>query len=98
MLYCYYNYIWLFQIFLPFMRKKSEKCTTGEAPAEDGETLNEHWLVSDMFTFENVGFSNTVGTVKYLICADCEIGPIGWHDVNIKNEFYIALGRVESRN
>jgi len=86
------------QIFLPFMRKKSDQSKTAEASADDGETLNEHWLVNDMFTFENVGFSNTVGTVKYLICADCEIGPIGWHDVNVKNEFYIAQSRVEQRN
>ena len=30
-----------------------------------------------MFTFENIGFSNTVGDFKYLICADCDMGPIG---------------------
>ena len=78
-------------MFLPFMHKKSEQ----QAPG-DGETVKECWLVTDMFTFENVGFSNTVGTTKYLICADCEIGPVGWHDVEDKQAFYIALNRVQN--
>ena len=48
------------------MRLKSES----QAAGEDGETLTDFWLVDNMYTFENVGFSNTVGTIKYLICAD----------------------------
>lgn len=72
------------------MHKKNDK----QKP-EDGETLQDHWVVNDMFMFENVGFSNTVGTIKYLICADCEIGPIGFHDTQTKNEFYIAFDRVK---
>ena len=78
-------------MFLPYMHKKSE----AQAPG-DGETVKECWLVNDMFTFENVGFSNTVGTTKYLICADCEIGPVGWHDVQDQKSFYIALNRVHN--
>ena len=72
------------------MKKKSE----GQNP-EDGELLDDHWVLGDMFTFENVGFSNTVGTTKFLICADCEIGPIGWHDLNDKTAYYIAIDRVQ---
>lgn len=72
------------------MHKKSES-----EPAEAGENLSSYWLVDNMFTFENVGFSNTVGTIKYLICADCEIGPIGWHDVTNSKAFYVAIGRVK---
>lgn len=79
------------QMSLPSMRLKSEQ---GSAAAAEGETLQDFWLVDNMFAFENVGFSNTVGTTKYLICADCEIGPIGWHDTNNKTEFFIALDRV----
>ena len=59
-----------------------------------GEILQEHWMVSDMFTFENVGFSMTVDSIKYLACADCECGPIGWHDINEKTKFYVAVARV----
>jgi hypothetical protein len=82
------------EIFLPHMRQKSE----GAACSDDGETLTNFWLVDNMYTFENVGFSNTVGTTKYLICADCEIGPVGWHDITDKTAFYVALDRVEHRD
>jgi hypothetical protein len=47
-----------------------------------------------MFQFENVGFSKTVGNYKYLVCADCEIGPIGWHCIDSK-ESYVADQRVK---
>lgn len=54
------------------------------------------WSVNDMFTFENVGFCNTVNNIKYLSCADCEIGPIGAHfiDQPIKI-YYVAPERVQ---
>lgn len=80
----------LFQMFLPHMKKKSESQS-----ATDGENLLYYWLVNDMFTFENIGFSNTVGTTKYLICADCEIGPVGWQDIRNPKEIYVALDRVK---
>eukprot|EP00118_Oscarella_pearsei_P026311 m.309752 g.309752 ORF g.309752 m.309752 type:complete len:129 (+) comp47612_c0_seq1:153-539(+) len=76
----------------PTTRSKS----SGGAGSEsvDVEKLSRFWLVRDLFTFENVGFSNTVGTVKYLCCADCEIGPIGWHDVGDKTRYYVSVSRV----
>ncbi|KAK6174532.1 hypothetical protein SNE40_017789 [Patella caerulea] len=77
------------EFYLPFMHKKKDK------EPFDGETLKDYWVVQDMYTFDNVGFSNTVGTTKYLICADCEIGPIGWHDTNDKKAFYVAVDRVK---
>lgn len=74
------------------MKKKSSlKDRQGE---EDGDTLTSHWLVFDMFDFENVGFTNDVGRIKFLICADCEIGPIGWHCLDDKSSYYIAVERV----
>ena len=57
--------------------------------------LKDFWKVSDMFHFENVGFSNSVDGVKYLTCADCEMGPIGWHDLQTKESF-LALSRVRN--
>ena len=72
------------------MKKKSE----AQKP-DDGESLMEHWVVSNMYTFDNIGFSNTVGNIKYLICADCEIGPIGMHDVTDKTSYYVAMARVK---
>lgn len=69
---------------------------TGNASAENPETeeLSLFWLVAEMLTFENVGFSNTVGNNKYLTCADCEAGPIGYHDIPSKKS-YVALSRVK---
>ncbi|KAJ8259613.1 hypothetical protein GJAV_G00171460 [Gymnothorax javanicus] len=81
------------ELFLPSMRKKTG-ITQGEGTM-DGDTLSDHWLVDDMYTFENVGFTKDVGKVKYLICADCEIGPIGWHSLDDKKSFYVALERVD---
>ena len=60
----------------------------------NSENLNEFWLINDMLTFENVGFTNVVDDKKYLICADCEIGPIGFQKVNT-NQFYVCLNRVK---
>jgi hypothetical protein len=73
------------------MRHKKEQVA-------EGETLGDFWLLDDMFKFENVGFTHTVGNIKYLACADCEIGPIGLHDVNKRTEFYVALERVTHEN
>lgn len=81
------------QLFLPFMQKKEDFTSENQ----EGETLKSHWLVPDMFDFENVGFSMTVESIKYLACADCERGPIGWHDITDKTRFYIALERVEHK-
>ena len=50
--------------------------------------------MADMFDFENIGFSHTVGDTKYLVCADCEQGPVGWHDNNTRKS-YVALARVK---
>ena len=75
------------------MKKKSE-----QQKPEDGETLTDFWLIQGMYTFENVGFTNTVAgdvPVKYMICADCEVGPIGWSSPDDRNNFYIALDRVK---
>lgn len=51
------------------------------------------WMVDDIFKFENCGFSNTVDSTKYLTCADCEVGPIGFQDLNNKH-CYVCLARV----
>lgn len=79
------------QLFLPSMRKKPALASGG---GPEGDLLQEHWLVEDMFTFENVGFTKDVGNIKFLVCADCEVGPIGWHCLDDKDSFYVALDRV----
>lgn len=46
-----------------------------------------YWSISSPLAFENIGFSrnaslpsSSAATIKYLICADCDHGPLGWHD------------------
>lgn len=58
------------------------------------DALTDFWQVSGMFTFENVGFSNAVEGIKYLICADCEQGPIGWCLDSDRETLYVSHDRV----
>lgn len=58
------------------------------------ECIEEFWLVIDMLTFENVGFTKTLENKKYLICADCEVGPIGFQDLENPKQLFVAYSRV----
>ena len=60
------------------------------------ESMKQFYLVNDMFDFDNIGFTKPVDndTIKYLICADCEVGPLGWHCISSKKN-YVALHRVK---
>ncbi|NXJ99135.1 MSS4 factor, partial [Corythaixoides concolor] len=78
------------ELLLPPMTKKA----AAAAGSGGGDVVREHWLVRDMFSFENVGITRDVGNVKFLVCADCEAGPIGWHCLDDKESFYVALERV----
>ena len=78
---------------LPLM---SEKYKIGTKPTV--ETMADHWLVQDMFDFENVGFTKNVDNLKFLICADCERGPIGWHVLTESDKFYVSCTRVKYGN
>ena len=55
--------------------------------------LKEWFEVGDMFQFDNVGFTKTVSNTKYLSCADCDLGPIGYHNIETKIS-YVAVSRV----
>ena len=48
------------------------------------EIVREFFRVDDMFDFDNLGFTNTVENRKYLSCADCDLGPLGYHDLTTK--------------
>lgn len=74
---------------MPLFEQSKPSC---EDP--DTETVWQFWRVDDIFTFQNVGFSNAVGNAKYLTCADCEAGPIGFFDIE-KRKSFIALCRVQ---
>ncbi|XP_055837240.1 guanine nucleotide exchange factor MSS4 homolog [Episyrphus balteatus] len=82
------------EINLPTIHAKNTK-----DPSEiETEPMKDFWTVGDMFQFENIGFSNTVGNLKYLICADCDMGPVGYQDVGIDKICYVALSRVKHEN
>ena len=60
----------------------------------DKEKCTRFFRVEDMFDFDNLGFSNTVENVKFLTCADCDIGPIGYHTLDDKKTF-VVIDRVD---
>jgi hypothetical protein len=53
------------------------------------------WVIKDIFDFDNVGVSRLVKIdgkdAQYLLCADCEIGPIGLFFVENKKEIYLCV-------
>jgi len=57
------------------------------------EVVSQFYRVEDMFDFDNIGFTNTVENKKFLSCADCDVGPLGYHDLETKKSF-LALSRV----
>ncbi|CCM04359.1 uncharacterized protein FIBRA_06531 [Fibroporia radiculosa] len=63
------------------------------------ETMN-WWLVTpNAMAFENIGFTravvsdDTTKRVKLLICAECDLGPLGWCEEG-GSEFWLACSRV----
>ncbi|VDM36209.1 unnamed protein product [Hydatigera taeniaeformis] len=86
------------QFSLPIIAKKSDLQQHGDTFPR--KTESRFWTVERMTDFENVGFCNTVEGIKYLICADCEIGPLGYHDTRLEaggqSLFHIAVSRVRT--
>ena len=56
------------------------------------ETLEGWWTVTDMYAFENVGFTNAVDGRRFLTCGECDFGPIGFVDGAVH---YVAPKRVK---
>ncbi|KAG1733881.1 Mss4-like protein [Suillus paluster] len=61
------------------------------------------WLVTpSMMEFENIGFTRPVRqdvaakSLKLLICAECDLGPLGWCEEG-GSEFWLACSRVGYR-
>eukprot|EP00051_Salpingoeca_urceolata_P029643 m.7133 g.7133 ORF g.7133 m.7133 type:complete len:163 (+) comp2822_c0_seq1:255-743(+) len=77
---------------LPKLAVSKEAMQTG---VPETSPVTDCWLLRNMMDFDNVGFSHAVGDLKYLTCADCELGPLGWQDRSITPpEFYVAFDRV----
>lgn len=94
------NSLILRDILLDYLKEEFQMPAMNQSGSNDDlirEKLSDFWVVDDMLKFENVGFTNTFENVKYLICADCEIGPIGFTNLNTPNKFFVAIERVESK-
>ncbi|KER24365.1 hypothetical protein T265_14444, partial [Opisthorchis viverrini] len=79
---------------IPVYAKKSELSNpSNEFPTD---MITQFWAVHDMYTFENVGFTHSVNAIRYLTCADCELGPIGFQDMAECQPaaYYVALSRT----
>ncbi|KAJ3320927.1 hypothetical protein HDV06_004705 [Boothiomyces sp. JEL0866] len=79
---------WTFELIL---RPAAETCDQDKVP-------EFYWTVQNMMTFENIGFSkiNEAG-IQYLICADCDLGPLGYFDKTLEvKEYHIGGDRVHS--
>ncbi|KAF9928373.1 hypothetical protein FBU30_002411 [Linnemannia zychae] len=71
---------------------------TGESNVVSADALESFWRVTNMITFENIGFSKMLpdGT-QFLCCADCDTGPLGYHESKVpreEKEYLIAINRV----
>ncbi|BFZ63203.1 hypothetical protein YB2330_004323 [Saitoella coloradoensis] len=65
-------------------------------PSAPSEATAHFWEVNDPFAFENLGFSKddpARPNLKYLACADCDKGPLGYAD-RAANEYLLAVEMV----
>ncbi|KAF9581688.1 hypothetical protein BGW38_001198 [Lunasporangiospora selenospora] len=73
--------------------------TSGAGDVAASEDTQAFWRVSDMMAFENIGFSKKLPNgIQLLSCADCDTGPLGYHETvitpGVNKEYLIALNRV----
>lgn len=61
------------------------------------EIVKNFWLVDDIYTFENMGFSLTVDKRKYLACPECEFGPLGFFEID-SNKSFVSIDRVKEES
>ncbi|KIJ60766.1 hypothetical protein HYDPIDRAFT_138703 [Hydnomerulius pinastri MD-312] len=75
------------------------------APLPPPPATVQWWLVTPSpMEFENIGFTRPIASIeessapakplKLLICADCDVGPLGWSEEG-GQEFWLACSRVK---
>lgn len=86
------------QFLLPQVTLKAQHSAPdqeGQAAGSQQDAYDEFWLITDIFNFDNVGVSHEVVrdgvSVKYLTCADCEMGPIGFYSIDKTNEIFLCV-------
>ncbi|KAF9979366.1 hypothetical protein BGZ73_000060 [Actinomortierella ambigua] len=83
----------------PQIQEQTQDSTSNEQGQEDAaDPMLSFWIVKDMMDFDNIGFTKTLPSgIKLLACADCDTGPLGYHDTNAapdSREYLIAFNRV----
>ncbi|KFD72797.1 hypothetical protein M514_15201 [Trichuris suis] len=76
-----------------FMKRSLPELTLKADGGVNLQVLSEFVRVDDIYTFQNIGFSRNAGDVRYLLCADCEIGPLGIFEPKTELSF-VAVERV----
>lgn len=60
------------------------------------ELLEDYWLVPSQMSFENVGVTRSVNPqLRYLLCSECDKGPVGINFLAEPNKFYVAHARCK---
>ncbi|KAJ7102485.1 Mss4-like protein [Mycena belliarum] len=72
-------------------------------PLPEPPAMAAWWRVAPSpMEFENIGFSKPLSSspgapqMKLLVCAECDLGPVGWSEVG-GTEFWLACSRVGYR-
>jgi len=76
-----------------FLPNERQQPSTSDASVL-GETLKYYWVLTDVFQFDNIGFSRNNKEKKYLTCADCERGILGFQDLSTM-KIYLAHKRID---
>ena len=97
---------------MPLMPKTRSASSTGSAEGGTAEEVVGFWRVGDKYEFDNLGVSKAAGdvsgegggeqTLRFLMCADCDLGPFGWFaDASDRGDklgegvdFFVATERV----
>ncbi|KAL3116032.1 hypothetical protein niasHT_007332 [Heterodera trifolii] len=83
------------RIALPLPRQKKRADEGGDEAVQTTEH-SQWWTLTDMMQFENVGFTNAFRGRRFLACADCEIGPIGFV-CDQTGKFLVSVERVRHK-
>lgn len=87
-------------IYQPFKAVKTKNAQSIELASikkdQPVQKVEYFWTCKDMMVFENIGFTKQESGFKYLICADCDLGPLGYHDPSQEEKtFNIDVERVK---
>ncbi|KAI9295635.1 Mss4-like protein [Neoconidiobolus thromboides FSU 785] len=77
-------------------KNKAELVDNVELPEDYPEkSSTECWKIADVFDFDNISYSKLYkDKLKFLACADCEKGPLGYQIVGEKHS-YLFTNKVK---